>query len=335
VNGYNFTERVRKVLAMAREAAMHRDHAYVGTEHMVLGLAYEGSGVGAAVLQSLGVDLEELLNSIDATLKRGKPQRDSGPDLPYTSRAKKALEFSMSEARELGHVYVGTEHLLLGILREEKGIAAQVLVAAGVTLNLARTETLRMLGTDTADAARLLARSGLGLDTTSAVQDRPRRGQLTPIPRDIASLPPSAWGTNRTQRVIDRARTDAVNRHSRQIEPEHLLIALLEETDGMAATLMEQIGTDRTSLQHAAAGAVEETLATDEPLELEIRYSELAEAVLRHAFYAARSAGDRQVGTDHLLLGLLLEESAPASRVLHDARLSAEIVSVQRSRIVG
>ena len=95
------------------------------------------------------------------------------------------------------------------------------------------------------------------------------------------------------------------------------LAALLEETGGMAVTLMKQLGSDRTSLQHAAAGAVEETLATDEPLELEIRYSELAEAVLRHAFYAARSAGDRQVGTDHLLLGLLLLAAGRSTTKLH------------------
>ena len=237
VKGYNFTERVRKVLAMARDAAIHRDHEYVGTEHILLGLIHEGGGVAVAALQNLGVDLEALVDTIDATLKRGSPQHGSGPDLPYTSRAKKVLELSMSEARDLGHSYVGTEHLLLGLLREEKGIAAQVLVSVGVTLNPARKETLRLLEANTGgDAARRLPRSGLGLDTTAAVQDRPSRGQLTPIPHDIASLPSSAWGTNRTQAVIDRARADAVNRHSRQIEPEHLLIALLEETGGMAVT---------------------------------------------------------------------------------------------------
>ena len=335
MNGYNFTERVRKVLAMAREAAAERDHEYVGTEHILLGLLHEGEGVAAAVLQSLSVDFEELIATIDATLKRGKPQHGSGPDLPYTSRAKKVLELSMSEARDLGHSYVGTEHLLLGLIREEKGIAAQVLTAAGITLSLARPETLRLLRDDSDTNTAPRPRSSLGLGTTAAVQDRPSRAPQAPVRHDPASLPPSAWGTSRTQGVIDRARMDAVNRHSRQIEPEHLLIALLEEQGGMAVTLMDQLRTDRTSLQRAAAGAVEETLATDEPLELEISYSDSAEAVLRHAFYAARSAGDRKVGTDHLLLGLLLEESAPASRVLNDAGLTAEVVSAQRSRLVG
>ncbi len=148
MNGYNFTERVRKVLAMAREEAARLHHEYVGTEHILLGLIREGEGVAAAVLQSLSVDLEEIQQKIEETVKKGKAQQGSGPDLPYTSRAKKVLELAMSEARELNHSYVGTEHLLLGLLREEKGIAAQVLTDAHVNLDAARTETLRLLGTD-------------------------------------------------------------------------------------------------------------------------------------------------------------------------------------------
>ena len=148
MNGYNFTERVRKVLAMAREEAARLHHEYVGTEHILLGLIREGEGVAAAVLQNLSVDLEEIQQKIEDTVKKGKAAQTTGPDLPYTSRAKKVLELAMSEARELSHSYVGTEHLLLGLLREEKGIAAQVLADAGVNLDAARAETLRLLGTE-------------------------------------------------------------------------------------------------------------------------------------------------------------------------------------------
>jgi len=149
MNGYNFTERVRKVLAMAREEAARLHHEYVGTEHILLGLIREGEGVAATVLQNLNVELDEIQQKIEETVKKGKAAQATGPDLPYTSRAKKVLELAMSEARELGHSYVGTEHLLLGLLREEKGIAAQVLTDAGVNLEAARAETLRILGTDT------------------------------------------------------------------------------------------------------------------------------------------------------------------------------------------
>jgi len=148
MNGYNFTERVRKVLAMAREEAARLHHEYVGTEHILLGLIREGEGVAAAVLQNMSVDLDEIQQKIEDTVKKGKAQQTTGPDLPYTSRAKKVLELAMSEARELNHSYVGTEHLLLGLLREEKGIAAQVLTDAGVNLEAARAETLRLLGTE-------------------------------------------------------------------------------------------------------------------------------------------------------------------------------------------
>ncbi|HET9708717.1 MAG TPA: ATP-dependent Clp protease ATP-binding subunit [Gemmatimonadales bacterium] len=153
MNGYNFTDRVRKVLQMAREEAARLHHEYVGTEHILLGLIREGEGVAAAVLTNLNVDLEEIQQKIEETVKKGKAAAAAGPDLPYTSRAKKVLELAMSEARELNHSYVGTEHLLLGLLREEKGIAAQVLTDAGVNLEQARAETLRLLGSEMPAAA--------------------------------------------------------------------------------------------------------------------------------------------------------------------------------------
>jgi ATP-dependent Clp protease ATP-binding subunit ClpC len=133
---------------MAREEAARLHHEYVGTEHILLGLIREGEGVAAAVLQNLSVDLDEIQQKIEETVKKGKAAAATGPDLPYTSRAKKVLELAMGEARDLSHGYVGTEHLLLGLLREEKGIAAQVLTDAGVNLDAAKAETLRLLGTE-------------------------------------------------------------------------------------------------------------------------------------------------------------------------------------------
>jgi ATP-dependent Clp protease ATP-binding subunit ClpC len=132
MNGYNFTERVRKVLAMAREEAARLHHEYVGTEHILLGLIREGEGVAATVLQNLSVELDEIQQKIEETVKKGKAAQTTGPDLPYTSRAKKVLELAMTEARELNHSYVGTEHLLLGL-------------TAGPTRELARA-TLKDMG---------------------------------------------------------------------------------------------------------------------------------------------------------------------------------------------
>jgi ATP-dependent Clp protease ATP-binding subunit ClpC len=144
---YNFTDRVRKVLAMAREEAIRLQHDYVGTEHILLGLNREGEGVAAAILTNLNVDLDQIHDQVEESVKKGKATIALG-ELPYTSRAKKVLEFAMAEARELNHSYVGTEHLLLGLLREEKGIAAQVLNSLGVSLEEARAETLKVLGSE-------------------------------------------------------------------------------------------------------------------------------------------------------------------------------------------
>ena len=144
---YNFTDRVRKVLAMAREEAIRLQHDYVGTEHILLGLIREGEGVAAAVLTNLNVDLDQIHERVEESVRKGKATIALG-ELPYTSRAKKVLEFAMAEARDFNHSYVGTEHLLLGLLREEKGIAAQVLNSLGVTLEEARAETLKVLGSE-------------------------------------------------------------------------------------------------------------------------------------------------------------------------------------------
>lgn len=170
MNGYNFTERVRKVLQLARQEAITLRHEYVGTEHMLLGLCAEGDGVADAALMNLGVDTDAVREQILKTVTPGKDDGSDAPapasggilgaiagsmgfarqdrDMPYTSRAKKVLELAMTEARELNHSYVGTEHLLLGLMREEKGIAAQVLGSMGVTVGAVREEVVRLLGTE-------------------------------------------------------------------------------------------------------------------------------------------------------------------------------------------
>ena len=132
---------------MAREEAIRLQHDYVGTEHLLLGLIREGEGVAAVVLQHLSVDLDQIHEGVEESVREGKATIALG-ELPYTSRAKKVLEFAMTEARDFNHSYVGTEHLLLGLLREEKGIAAQVLNSLGVTLDEARSETVKVLGAD-------------------------------------------------------------------------------------------------------------------------------------------------------------------------------------------
>ena len=144
---YNFTDRVRVILAMAREEAINRRQDCVAPEHVLIGLIREGEGVGAEVLRELGVDLELLVTTLDQRVPRGRSDAVAG-ELPYTTTAKKMLERAMAESRELNHRYVGSEHLLLGILYERKGLAAKLLADQGIEVDQARAKMMELLGTD-------------------------------------------------------------------------------------------------------------------------------------------------------------------------------------------
>jgi len=140
-----FTERARKVIILAKEEARRFNHDYIGTEHILLGLIREGEGVAATVLQKMGVSLENIRLEIEKLVQPGPTTQIIG-DIPFTPRAKKALELAAEEARSLGHNYIGTEHLLLGLIREGEGIASQVLLNLGLDLERVRNEVMELLG---------------------------------------------------------------------------------------------------------------------------------------------------------------------------------------------
>jgi ATP-dependent Clp protease ATP-binding subunit ClpC len=140
-----FTDRARKVMALANQEAQRFNHEYIGTEHILLGLVKEGSGVGANVLKNLDVDLRKVRLEVEKLVKSGPDMVTMGK-LPQTPRAKKVIEYAIEEARNLNHNYVGTEHLLLGLLREHEGVAAQVLMNLSLKLDEVRDEVLNLLG---------------------------------------------------------------------------------------------------------------------------------------------------------------------------------------------
>ena len=140
-----FTDRARKVMQLANQEAQRFNHEYIGTEHVLLGLIKEGSGVAANVLKNLDVDLRKIRLEVEKLVQSGPDMVTMGK-LPQTPRAKKVIEYSMEEARNLGHNYVGTEHILLGLLREQEGVAAQVLMNLGLKLEEVREEVLNLLG---------------------------------------------------------------------------------------------------------------------------------------------------------------------------------------------
>src|SRR5215207_1953547 len=138
-----FTERARKVLQLAQEEAQRFNHNYIGTEHLLLGLVREGEGVAAKVLANLGVELHKVRSAVECVIGRG--DRTVTGDIGLTPRAKKVIELAVDEARRLDHPYVGTEHLLLGLVREGEGIAAGVLESLGVSLVKVRGQVLHNL----------------------------------------------------------------------------------------------------------------------------------------------------------------------------------------------
>jgi hypothetical protein len=138
-----FTDRARRVVVLAQEEARMLNHNYIGTEHILLGLIHEGEGVAAKALESLGISLEAVRQQVEEIIGQGQ-QAPSG-HIPFTPRAKKVLELSLREALQLGHNYIGTEHILLGLIREGEGVAAQVLVRLGADLNRVRQQVIRLV----------------------------------------------------------------------------------------------------------------------------------------------------------------------------------------------
>lgn len=143
-----FTDRARRVIVLSQEEARMMNHNYTGTEHLLLGLLHEGEGVGARALEVLGISLEAVRERVEAVIGLGE-NPPSGYHLPYTPRAKKVLELSLREAQQINHSYIGTEHLLLGLIREGEGVAAQILVDLVTDLSRVRNQVLGILGKET------------------------------------------------------------------------------------------------------------------------------------------------------------------------------------------
>ncbi|NLW86217.1 MAG: ATP-dependent Clp protease ATP-binding subunit [Planctomycetes bacterium] len=182
-----FTERARKVMALANQEAQRFNHEYIGTEHILLGLVKEGSGVGANVLKNLGVDLHKVRVEVEKLVKAGPDMVTMGK-LPTTPRAKKVTEYAIEEARNLNHNYIGTEHLLLGLLREHDGVAAQVLMNLGLKLEEVREEVLTLLGAGAEAEEPAPAAAGAPGEPQRAARAKSKTPALDSFGRDLTDL---------------------------------------------------------------------------------------------------------------------------------------------------
>jgi len=222
-----FTERARKVIILAKEEARRFNHDYIGTEHILLGLIREGEGVAAAVLQKLGLSLENIRLEIEKLVQPGPTTQIIG-DIPFTPRSKKALELAAEEARSLGHNYIGTEHLLLGLIREGEGVASQVLLNLGLDLNSVRNEVMELLGS---------ALPGFGQQNQQAKTKTPA---LDAFGRDLTALARD----NKLDPVIDR-----------KMEIERVIQILSRRTKNNPV-LLGEAGVGKTAIVEGLAQAI-------------------------------------------------------------------------------
>ena len=232
-----FTERARKVIILAKEEAKRFNHDYIGSEHILLGLLREGEGVAAVVLQKMGLNLQQIRMEIEKIVKPGPSTVVSG-DIPFTPTAKKVVELSSEEARSLGHNYIGTEHILLGLIREGEGVASQVLVNLGLDLNKVREEIAELLGSN--------IQPGFGFGNVQPGQGTGHASQQKPGSRTPAL---DAFGRNLTQLGRDNKLDPVIGREN-EIER---VIQILSRRTKNNPVLLGEAGVGKTAIVEGLA----------------------------------------------------------------------------------
>src|SRR5258708_24571583 len=305
-----FTDRARRVVVLAQEEARMLNHNYIGTEHILLGLIHEGEGVAAKALESLGISLEAVRQQVEEIIGQGQ-QAPSG-HIPFTPRAKKVLELSLREALQLGHNYIGTEHILLGLIREGEGVAAQVLVKLGADLSRVRQQVIQLLsGYSGPGAASSGAAPGDKAGATSG-----GTGGDSPS----GSLILDQFGRNLTQLARDKQLDPVIGRER---ETERVMQVLSRRTKNNPVLIGEP-GVGKTAIveglaQSIAGGDVPETIKGKQIYTLDLgalvagsRYRGDFEERLKKVLKEIRTRGDIIIFIDelHTLVGAGAAEGA-------------------------
>jgi ATP-dependent Clp protease ATP-binding subunit ClpA len=301
-----FTERARRSLSFAQEEAQRFQHNYIGTEHLLLGLVREGEGVAAQVLTRLGVELDAVREAVEFIIGCG--DRIVLGEIGLTPRSKKVIELAVDEARRLHHHYIGTEHLLLGLVREGEGIAAGVLMSLGVELKSVRNEILNILSN---------AKSGTTEEATNASIAVPSQQWKSRNNFDDYHF------TEQVERVLSYAQQEAFDLQHSYVGTEHLLLGLLREEGAGAAQILRSLGADLTRTRagiETFVGRGERTQPGEVPL------TPLARAQMHLAADEANRLEQTAISTEHLLLGLVREGEGIASSILGSIGVSLEMV---------
>jgi ATP-dependent Clp protease ATP-binding subunit ClpA len=286
-----FTERARNVLRFSHEEAQRLGHNYIGTEHLLLGLVREGDGVAAKVLTNLGVELSTVRETVGFVVGRG--DRMVMGEIGLTPRVKRVMELAVAEARELDHQYIGTEHLLLGLVREGEGVAAGVLMSLGVSLDRVRNGVIDVLS-----------------------QPSPFVG-----PAARASAGPDGYSPA-ARRAFALAQGEASRLGHSYLGTGHLLLGLLAEGEGAAARALAALGVE---LEAARAELARATWPADEA-QTPVGLTPRLERALAEAAAQAGRRGPGTIEVGHLLLGLVIEGHNAAVGVLAGLGLRQDAV---------
>ena len=299
---FAFTEKAIKATMLAQEEARRLGHNFVGIEQILLGLIGEGTGVAAKVLKSMGVNLKDTRIEVEKIIGRG-----SGfvaVKIPFTPRAKRVWELSSEEAGQLGHNYIGTEHLLLGLIREGEGVAARVLENLGVDLSKVRTQVIEMLG----ETAEVSAGSRRNRDFVDNV--------CTP----------------RARRVLQLSSEEADRLGHNYIGTEHLLLGLIGEGTGVAAKVLKSMGVNLKDTRIE----VEKIIGRGSGfVAVEIPVSPRAKRVLELSLEARQLDRNYYISTEHLLLGLIKEGEGVAARILENLGVDLSKVRIRVIEMLG
>lgn len=297
-----FTERARKVMSYARQEAERLNHDYIGTEHILLGLCREGTGMGIHLLRSQNANPDEIKKEILTRVRAGMKQI-ALKQLPFTDRAKKVLEFAIVEAIQMDNNHVGTEHIMLGVLREAEGIGAQTLHHFGITIEKAHEDLVHL-------------------------HDQHDRNLSVPPPP--AQDFPVRGFTDRAEKVMQLAIDAARNLGQACVGTEHILLGLAVEGSGVAANVLEEMGTGPERLLQILN---EQPKAKTPPVALPL--SPGAEKAVVMAYEEARKLEHTFVGTEHLLLGLLHDPKEGAAKALEACGLELNAVRCEVMEFMG
>jgi ATP-dependent Clp protease ATP-binding subunit ClpA len=292
-----FTDRARRVVVLAQEEARLLDHGYIGTEHILLGVIHEGEGVAAQALASLEIDLTAVREAVERLVPRGE-STPSG-HIPFTPHAKKVLELSLREALRLAHNYIGTEHILLGLVREREGMAAKALVQVGADLDSVRQRIEEMV-TSLAEPGTLRgAETARTVSMRLSARGQARVSEVLTRSRDQVVF---RRFTVPACRVLLLAESEALRLGRVTVGAEHLLLGLLAEEEGVAARALGTLGLDLAGVRETADRQLGRRQVVHTA---EAAYGEDLLDAIERSLHEALAAGSERIDTEHLLLGIV------------------------------